>query len=368
MNKLLTTDIGGLPITLNDIRWNDDAYREALTSVLLAFGNNFIVQGCAVDGDNIAAGYIMLNGELLKVDAHAKASEGFFEKITTLDPSGVKEYKLGQTVSVRQKNRATATADAGNLKFDGLRWLGILPVIGAAPEGEGWRAGSPVFTNDAGQLVCLTDEQARAILALGNAATANFGGDGSAAAIARTDHKYHDFLDIPNYAWSSYPPAPNVTTNDRIFSMGANTIKYFWDIKSSGWLMRPIGFQEGACPFLYFQSAGRLEFYSEVIKNQNNIDLDKEDSLLISKRYVEKGKIVIVLKEEKDEISFIDYLKLQVNGTDVMPDNNPFTGKYYPLRKGEVLEVIFTMPIDVADIKLITKGYYQPLNTPKFVL
>ena len=116
---------------------------------------------------------------------------------------------------------------------------------------------------------------------------------------------------------------------------------------------------------------GKNHFYSEVIKNQNNIDLDKEDTLAINTRYIVNGKLTIILKEEKDEISFIDYLKLVINGTEVNPENNPFTDKYIPLRKGETLELVFTIttPItDIKDLKIITKGYYQPLNVPKLLL
>ena len=71
MNKLITTDLGGFPFTLDRLRWLDDAYRDAWKGLFSAFGitlpTSFKLSGCAVtiNGNDYSttAGYICLNGE-----------------------------------------------------------------------------------------------------------------------------------------------------------------------------------------------------------------------------------------------------------------------------------------------------------------
>jgi len=79
MNKLQTNYNGKMPFELDDLRWMDDAYREAFYALLSAFGiapeDSFKLSGCVVTvNGNVyttTAGYISLNGEILKVNAHS---------------------------------------------------------------------------------------------------------------------------------------------------------------------------------------------------------------------------------------------------------------------------------------------------------
>lgn len=109
MNRLVTTDTGGFPIALDDIRWLDNAYREAMNYILLGFGNNFIVQGCLDQEDgSIGPGYVMLNGKLLKVDQHVPTGNSY-QLVSTNDPAGLITFKNGVQRNIYLKERATVS-------------------------------------------------------------------------------------------------------------------------------------------------------------------------------------------------------------------------------------------------------------------
>jgi len=130
MNQLVTTFTGGMPIVLDDLRWNDSAYRAAMNAILLAFGNNFIVQGCvptvSLGVVSISAGYIMLNGQLLQVDAHTTAENGYYQLVTSYNSAGQKTFANGITEQTYQQNRGLATAYSGNLQFNGPTLASLL--------------------------------------------------------------------------------------------------------------------------------------------------------------------------------------------------------------------------------------------------
>jgi len=121
MNKYLTNFFGGEPFKLDDIRFNDDSYRDAFNNLLLAWGTDFIVSGCDVASYIVSAGYIMLNGELLKVDSHTIQGAGFFQKQVTYDSNGLKDFKNGNVNNTYQKNRGIAIANSGTLSVNGIR-------------------------------------------------------------------------------------------------------------------------------------------------------------------------------------------------------------------------------------------------------
>jgi hypothetical protein len=123
MNKLLTDQTGGFDFFLDDLRYLDNALRDALTNVLRAFGDNFIIQGCDVVGANISAGYLMLNGEVIKVDAHAKTGD-YYSTSITYDPAGLKTFKNGQAHNTYEKKRAVCDSGAGLLRYDGAKLFG----------------------------------------------------------------------------------------------------------------------------------------------------------------------------------------------------------------------------------------------------
>jgi len=132
MDKLATTGTGGFPFVLDDIRWflgrtiagNQGIY-VALNHLLRGYGDNFIVQGVVASGTTpnvaITEGWIMLAGELIKVNAQTginTATDNKFVKATTFDTAGDKTFRNGASISTYEVNRASVTGTTGPLRFD----------------------------------------------------------------------------------------------------------------------------------------------------------------------------------------------------------------------------------------------------------
>ena len=126
MDKFISTGIGGLPLTLNDIRYflgqlSNQGIYQALNAMLRGFGTDFIIEGVTESGGNVTEGFILLNGEILRVDAHNRGANTHFIKVTTFDSAGDKTFLNGSNQSTYQQNRAVVNATSGTLKFDGDR-------------------------------------------------------------------------------------------------------------------------------------------------------------------------------------------------------------------------------------------------------
>lgn len=134
MDKLkVPTPSNGYPFNWDDIEFAlatqtyDGGIISALEGVLTVYGNNFIVSGCEISGGTMAAGWIMLDGELIKVDSHT-ATNDYFVKTTSYNSDGNKQTQLGSTVDAYEENRATSTAASGNLKNDN-RFSGSYTIV-----------------------------------------------------------------------------------------------------------------------------------------------------------------------------------------------------------------------------------------------
>ena len=106
MNIFKTTDNGGLPFVLDDIRFEQEAVREAFLGLVTSWGvtssDSYTLSGCVVTAGgggtyNITAGYIALAGEIFKVDAQTTAAVPFGEFLQweveeTNDPTGLKTF------------------------------------------------------------------------------------------------------------------------------------------------------------------------------------------------------------------------------------------------------------------------------------
>ena len=133
MDKFKTIGVGGLPHTLNDFRQflgrldaPSEGIYQAFNNLLRGFGDDFIVQGCVVSGStgafSITEGWILLSGELIKVDAQGpfdEAVDGTFTKVTTFDSRGTKTFLNGSINETYEKNRGVVSGLAGSLDFNG---------------------------------------------------------------------------------------------------------------------------------------------------------------------------------------------------------------------------------------------------------
>lgn len=139
MDKFKTIGVGGLPHTLNDFRQflgrldvPSEGIYQAFNNMLGGFGTDFIVQGCVVSGStgafSITEGWILLNSELIKVDAQGPFDEvvdGTFIKVTTFDSRGTKTFLNGSINETYEKNRGIISGTGGTLDFNGKTFFSL---------------------------------------------------------------------------------------------------------------------------------------------------------------------------------------------------------------------------------------------------
>ena len=120
MNKLKTNNLGGVSFDWDDWRWEQDGVKEAFFGLVSAWGidpaDSFIISGCesTLNGLNydIAAGFVALNGEIYKVDAHSVAvsltagNTHFWQENISFDPAGLEATKNAGTVNTYEIRRA----------------------------------------------------------------------------------------------------------------------------------------------------------------------------------------------------------------------------------------------------------------------
>jgi len=132
MNKLITTDNGGMPFDLDDLRWflgqsNSDAgIYQALNNMLGYFGAgtqpNFVINGVSgsASGNDVVvtSGWVYLGEELLYCEGGtavngnlASDSRVYLTKSTTYDSTGSESFRSGVTYDTYQKNRATINVE-----------------------------------------------------------------------------------------------------------------------------------------------------------------------------------------------------------------------------------------------------------------
>lgn len=103
MNKFKTDANGGLPLTLDDFRWFDAAYREAFLGFWKAFATNtqdgFILAGCSMaattPGTTVNEGWIYLDGEICYVPTHtipSASGTSYWDVDVSYDVSGLKTF------------------------------------------------------------------------------------------------------------------------------------------------------------------------------------------------------------------------------------------------------------------------------------
>ena len=106
MNIFKTTDNGGLPFVLDDIRFEQEAVREAFFGLTTSWGitqaDSYVLNGAVVTAGgggtyDITEGFIVLAGEIFKVDTQTTASVPFgqflqWEIEETNDPAGLKTF------------------------------------------------------------------------------------------------------------------------------------------------------------------------------------------------------------------------------------------------------------------------------------
>ncbi len=106
MNNFKTTNIGGLPIKLNDLRFINNGLKEAFKGVMSSYGITdsitIVLNGCektSVSGTTtIASGFVSIGGEICYVPLHSYPDPAvgefeYWDIDLTFDPSGSKVFQ-----------------------------------------------------------------------------------------------------------------------------------------------------------------------------------------------------------------------------------------------------------------------------------
>lgn len=123
MNKLLTTDNGGHPLELDDFRWWQDGNAEAFAALAKVFGDSFIISGFIASGIGTntttwTAGYVVLDGEVCKVDASAAPIDTnanpyiYVELDVSYDATGLEPFENNAQIDTYEVRKATLVAYA----------------------------------------------------------------------------------------------------------------------------------------------------------------------------------------------------------------------------------------------------------------
>lgn len=134
MNRLKKDSLYGMYPEWDDWDWTQDAVKDAIKHLLAQWGLNndsyYILYGCesALNGGTnayeIQPGAVVLDGEILPVDAHTVANEtpasgmGFqFKLVTSYDPAGQEPTQSGPNIDAYEVRKAevqwAATEDPG---------------------------------------------------------------------------------------------------------------------------------------------------------------------------------------------------------------------------------------------------------------
>lgn len=120
-----------------------------------------------------------------------------------------------------------------------------------------------------------------------------------------------------------------------------------------------------ACPYVYLKTGEDYVFKGEIIRNL--IGKSAESIQTLELGTAKSEKIIVRIKEDKEEISYLNQITVRSDNKIVSPLNIGNISdlvvddkKYYQLRKGDFIDLEFKVTKN-AKITLIGKGYYIPL-------
>jgi hypothetical protein len=156
MNRLLTTDTGGFPFNLNDLRFIDDATRLALKDIMNSIVGDqaCYMHGCQVtpiepgDGHHISDGAIFYQGEIWHVYEHTLDYSGIpvWAFYTSNDPDGNKTFKDALQHNTYQIRKAIL-CPTGSYPPDTLYTLAADQVLELKDVFQGAGLGAPTLLN-----------------------------------------------------------------------------------------------------------------------------------------------------------------------------------------------------------------------------
>lgn len=126
-----------------------------------------------------------------------------------------------------------------------------------------------------------------------------------------------------------------------------------------------------ACPWLYVYNGRDFERRMEILRNLRGEQNQGSETSPLGPAGVFDGEIILLLAEEKAEITFLDNLYLLVDGQKIGPEEAASLAKtdgdYVILAEGEELILHFPLPEHLAaremvEVTVVATGYYLPLE------
>lgn len=121
-----------------------------------------------------------------------------------------------------------------------------------------------------------------------------------------------------------------------------------------------------ACPYVYLKCENEFLYKGEIIRNLIGKNSESLQSLDLG--YSKNEKIIIRIKEEKKEVSYLNFIAIEIDGKVILPLKNSKNtnllfddNKYIKLKKGDYIDIEFKGSKN-SKINLIGKGYYIPIT------
>ena len=122
-----------------------------------------------------------------------------------------------------------------------------------------------------------------------------------------------------------------------------------------------------ACPWVYVANGADFERRAEILRNRHGVDSVGTEITALGPVTAQDGAIVLRIVEEKDEVTFLDVLYLEIGGVPVYAEHASdlfaVDEQAVVLRRGDVIDLRFRAPAGFADgdaVTLIASGYYLP--------
>lgn len=126
-----------------------------------------------------------------------------------------------------------------------------------------------------------------------------------------------------------------------------------------------------SCPWLCVFDGNSYVKQEEVIKDVVGRKNQSTTVVTLAPEALIDGKVRIQIREEKDEVSYLDQIVLKVGEQEFVASNKKselgsIDGNYLSLSKGDVVELEFDLPENVAGtLEVHATGYYEP--DPEFM-
>jgi hypothetical protein len=130
-----------------------------------------------------------------------------------------------------------------------------------------------------------------------------------------------------------------------------------------------------ACPWLYVHNGRSFERRTEILRNVRRKRNEQTEVSPIGPVEVIDGAVILMVAEEKEEISFIDELYIIVDGIGVRAEANSWAAAkvaekdqdYLVITGGESFEFRFKLSGSLADeprttASVVISGFYVPLD------